>query len=156
MTNQLVGASVWEQDLYDHLVSHVDNERSLLEAYNAASSESGSPAFQYLVGLILEDEIRHHRRFQELASTLRTDAEFHHEDPAIPRIGSWGPDPHKIIELTEQLLRQERADAKELRRLTKELKDLKDTTLWALLVRLMETDTEKHIQILEFVKDHVR
>jgi len=155
MTNKLVGASVWEQDLYEHLVSHVENERGLLEAYNAASTDSGSPAFQYLVGLILEDEIRHHRRFKELASTLRTDAEFHREDPAIPRITTWGPHPEKIAELTEELLRQEREDHRELKRLAKELKDLKDTTLWQLLVHLMESDTEKHIQILEFVKDHV-
>jgi ferritin len=156
MAENLIGASVWEDELYEHLTSHVDNERGLLEAYQSASAESGSAAFQYLAALIMEDEIRHHRRFQELASALRTDAEFRHEEPAIPRLDRWGAHPEKVVELTERLLQQERSDSRELKRLEKELRDLKDTTLWQLLVKLMEADTDKHIEILNFVKDHAR
>jgi hypothetical protein len=48
-------------------------------------------AFQYLASLIIGDEIRHHRMFKELASALRTDAEFRPEPPAIPRLDHWGP-----------------------------------------------------------------
>ena len=43
-----------------------------------------------------------------------------------------------------------------LRGLAKQLKDVKDTTLWHLLVELMEADTAKHIRILEFIKGHAR
>jgi hypothetical protein len=63
-------------------------------------------------------------------------------------------DSQQVLELTERLLESERADAKELHRLAGVMKDVKDTTLWWLLVRLMEMDTAKHIEILEFARRH--
>ena len=43
-------------------------------------------------------------------------------------------------------------DPRELKKLQKELRDVKDTTLWSLLVDLMQRDTEKHIAILDFAQ----
>ncbi len=156
MTNKLVGASVWEADLYEHLISHEDSERQLLVEYKRAASASGSRAFQYLADLIIEDEMRHHRVFRELASALKTDAELRPEEPAVPRLDHWGPNPALVVEETNKLLEREHADADELRRLARQMKDLKDLTLWQLLVKLMEMDTAKHIAILDFVKRHAR
>lgn len=154
MTAQLIGASVWEEELYRHLTSHEESERELLMAYQEAAAGSGSAAFRYLASLIVEDEVRHHRVFRELASALKTEAEFRPEQPAVPYLDRWGSEPGRVVELSECLLEQERADAHELHRLVKELRDFRDTTLWALLVELMEMDTAKHIAILEFAKRH--
>ena len=46
----------------------------------------------------------------------------------------------------------EHEDAKSLHRLQKELRPLRNTTLFSLLVELMELDTKKHIVILEFIR----
>jgi hypothetical protein len=46
----------------------------------------------------------------------------------------------------------EERDIAELKRLKRELRDVKDTSLWELLVELMQRDTEKHIAILKFVR----
>jgi rubrerythrin len=156
MTTHLIGASVWEQDLYDHFTSHVANERDLLSGYQQAAADSSSPAFRYLTALIVEDEIRHHRMFEELASSLRTDAELRPQEPAIPYLDDWGGDPQRVIELTERLCAQEESDAAALKKLSRQLSDVKDTTLWQLLVKLMEMDTAKHIEILRFVRKHAR
>jgi hypothetical protein len=153
---KLVGASVWEEELYEHLTSHESNEREILEEYQQAAATSGSAAFQYLASLIVEDEIRHHRIFEQLASALRTDAELSSEQPAIPRLDHWGPDPAHVVELSERLIERERTDAKSLHRLGREMKDVRDTTMWGLLIKLMEMDTEKHVEILEFVRKHAR
>jgi rubrerythrin len=153
-TLTLKGASVWEQELYEHLTSHAGKERTLLEAYKQAATASGSAAFNYLVGVIIEEEIRHHERFHDLAESLRNDAELRSDDPVIPRMDWSGADSETIRDLTEDLIRQERADAKELRRLRHQMRDVRDTTLWVLLVGLMEADTEKHLDILKFIKDH--
>jgi hypothetical protein len=154
MVSKLVGASPWEDELYAHLTSHVSNERELLVEYQQAAAASGSAAFQYLASLIVEDEVRHHRIFEELADTLRTDAELRSEPPPIPRLDQWGPDPRHVVELSERLMEHERADAKELDRLTRELKDVRETTMWGLLVKLMQMDTAKHIEILDYVRRH--
>jgi len=156
MAAKLVGASAWEEDLYEHLTSHVANERELLVTYQQAAAYSGSAAFRYLASLIVEDEIRHHRIFEDLAQALRADAELRSEDPRIPRLDQWGDDRERVIGLTEELIAQEERDSRELRRLAKELRDVKDTTMWSLLVRLMEMDTDKHLEILNFVRKNAK
>ena len=152
----LAGASIWEVELFEHLTSHEQSERRLLADYQEAAVISGSAAFTYLADLIVEDEIRHHRLFRELASALRSDVEMRPEEPAVPRAANWGSDPSAVLALTEQLLTQERTDARELHRLADVMEDLEDVTLWPLLVRLMEMDTAKHIAILEFVRRRTR
>jgi hypothetical protein len=156
MPETLIGAAPWEQELYDHLASHQERERGLLERYREAVDSSGSASFRYLVSLILEDEVRHHRLFADLAEALRTDVELRPQDAKIPRLEPLGQQRELILELTDGLLAQERSDAKDLRRLGRQLGDVKDTTLWHLLVELMEADTAKHIHILQFIKRHAR
>jgi len=155
MTDTLVGASVWEQGIYNHLLSHVETERGILESYRDAAERSESSAFRYLVNLIVEDEIRHHKRFSELAEALRSDAELSADPPVVPRLDWYKADRKVISELTDGLIAQEKADAKELERLRRELKDVKDTTMWVLLVKLMEADTAKHLEILSFIRHHI-
>lgn len=152
----LAGASIWESELYEHLTSHEENERDLLVEYQEAAADSGSAAFAYLVGLIMEDEVRHHRLFRELTSALRSDVELRPDEPAVPRPDAWGSDPSRIEALTETLLAREHEDARELRHLAAVLRELEDVSLWPLLVRLMEMDTAKHVAILEFVKRGTR
>lgn len=149
-------ASTIDQDLYSYLMAHTRDERSLIEEYEQATHEASSPAFTYLVDLIIEEERTHHRRFEDLAASLRAEVELRRDAPVIPRIASWGGLPGHLTELTERFLAAERADAKELKRLAKALADRKDTTLWHLLVRLMQADTAKHIEILEFIREHAQ
>jgi rubrerythrin len=156
MASKLIGASVWEEELYEHLLSHGALEGGALEAYQRAADKSESAAFRYLVSLIMEDERRHHKLFADLADALRVDAEVRPTEPKIPRLGRWDDQQGQILELTDRLLDLERGDAKELKRLAHELDDVKDTTLWSLLVELMEADTAKHIRILEFIKKQAR
>ena len=152
----LDGASVWESALYEHLIRHERTESELLLEYEQAAQDSGSRAFAFLASLIIEDEMRHHRLFRLLAESLRVDAEFRPEEPPVPRVGFWGTDPALVAELSERLSGHEHQDLRELKRLRKELDDVKDTTMWALLLRLMEADTLKHLEILNFVNRHSR
>ena len=92
--------------------------------------------------------------FNELASSLKHDAEFHSGEPTIPRMDFNRVDGTAVRELTDELVKREQQDKKELKKLQKDLRDLKDTTLWSLLVDLMQRDTEKHIAMLQFVQQH--
>jgi hypothetical protein len=153
-TKPLRGVSPWERDLWTHLTSHVETERVLLEEYSAVAERSPSKAFRYLVKLLIEDEIRHHRLFTELAKSLRTEAELRREDPVIPYMDFVHADRAAVLDATKQLITNEQQDARELKRLQHELREVKDTTLWSLLVDLMQRDTQKHIAILRFVRKH--
>jgi hypothetical protein len=149
------GPSAWERDLYAHLSRHVEAERGLLEEYKSAAETSPSKALRYLVNLLIDDEIRHHEIVTELADSLKNDALLEATDPSIPYLDfDKTSNRDAVIDITDRLLRREHADAQELKRLRRELRDVKDTSLWSLLVGLMESDTQKHIAMLRFAKKH--
>jgi rubrerythrin len=155
MSNHIIGASVMEQDLYDHVTSHADSERETLQAYEQLASTTTSKTFAYLARLILADERRHHQMLDDLATTIRTDAELSGDPGPIPLL-DLREDRQEILAATERLLAIEQQDNKELKALAKELKDLKDTTAWALIIEIMQADNAKHLRILNFIKDHTR
>lgn len=151
------GASVWEQRMYDHLTSHGQVEGEILNTYKElAESGETSAAFRYLAEIILEDEVRHHQMFADLAESMRQMGELRVEDEPIPSLHGLRKDRDLIMEVTERLLAVERDDKKELKALAKEYEPYRDTTLWGLLVELMRLDTEKHIMILRFMRDRAK
>ena len=103
---------------------------------------------------MIDDEVRHHRLFNELADSLETEALMKGEEPGIPYLDFQRADRAAVLEGAKELLDNEERDIAELKRLKRELRDVKDTSLWELLVELMQRDTEKHIAILKFVRKH--
>jgi hypothetical protein len=153
-STRIAGASVWEQEIYDHVSGHIATEGAILDEYQRlAEDPAGAPAFRYLAGLILADERRHHQLFNDLAESIRQVAELGLDDEPIPSLQGLKADRERIMAATERLLSVERADAKELKHLAKDLKVVRDTTLWRLLLELMQDDTAKHIKILRFIRD---
>jgi rubrerythrin len=152
----IVGASVWEQEIYEHVVRHVESEREVLQAYERLADETDSPAFAYLARLILDDERRHHQMLYDLAETIRTTASLSGEPTPIPDLGVFKADRERILEETERFLAVEETDNRELDRLAKDLKDTRNTTLWQLIVRVIQDDNDKHRRVLTFVRDRAR
>lgn len=153
MTNESwAGPSATDRALYAHLTNHIATERGLLEEYSDIADRTESRAFRYLVNLLIEDEIRHHRIFSELAESLETIALMKAKEPVVPFIDFVRADRDAVLEATERLLEHESEDARELKRLQRELRDTKDDSLNGLLVELMQRDTQKHIAILRFVR----
>jgi len=150
------GASTWEQQLYDHIAAHGENEGEVLQSYEQLAESTTSPAFAFLARLILDDERRHHRLLDDLAETIRTSAELSGQPTPIPDLGSFRADRTRILGETERFLAIEKEDNEQLERLTKELKDFRHTTVWQLVVRIMQDDNRKHRRILQFIHDRAR
>jgi len=150
------GLSVWEASLLDHLTEHRHAEEELLATYQRVVEKTQTEYVAYLFSLILEDEIRHHRLFDELANAVRAPVERvgSAKVPTVETVAN----PDTLLEVTERLLEAEKADADELKRLSrqKELRQMRDHSLWPLLIELMEHDTEKHQAILRFIRAQLR
>jgi rubrerythrin len=150
-----IGWSFAETELFSHLAGHAKREGAILEEYAQAATATESKALAYLIAILMEDERRHHRWFAELASSLESDALFSGAEPAVPRMDFHRADRLAVRGVTDRLLAHEKADEKELKRLQQELSDVSGTTLWGLLVELMQRDTDKHIAVLTFVRKHL-
>lgn len=150
------GPSATDRAVYAHLTEHIRLERGLLDEYRDIAANTDSQAFRYLVNLLIEDEIRHHKIFNQLAESLETLALMKPREPAVPLIDFARADREGVLEATKRLLDHETEDARELKRLRRELRESKDDSLSGLLVELMQRDTDKHIAILRFVRKHAR
>jgi hypothetical protein len=146
-----LSGSPLDENLLRHFSEHADGERELLEAY-AKFRDSGPEHVRYLVDLILDDEARHHRMFGELVNRLKSDIDWREYGPQVPFVEKASADREPLVEATRRLLDFEHEDHKALERLQKELRPLRDTTLFSLLVELMQFDTKKHIAILKFIQ----
>lgn len=152
MVATLPGASVWEQEVYDQFLAHIEAESEILDAYRKLASDLGSSDVTYLANLILEDEVRHHRLFQELANALSAEVQLGPSVGGIPEIPAVRADPSALLEATNRLLELEETDARELKRLQRSVRPVADTTLWSLVIETMELDTRKHIAILRRIR----
>ena len=110
---------------------------------------------RFTLDLIAEDEGRHHRLYDEWARTVREMVLVTEPGDAVPDL-TREPDPDRLVAAVDDLLAVEKDDAQQLKVLEKSLKDVRHTTVWPLLVELMEMDTRKHIKILEFLREHAQ
>lgn len=154
MVSKPAGLSAWEAELLEHLTEHVGTEGELLASYQRIAGESQSEYVSYLMALIVEEEVRHHRLFGELANAIRGQVE-RDVGAQVPLAGPVA-NPRELLEATESLLEAERKDARELKRLSRNLRSMRGLSLWPLLVELMKRDTEKHRTILGFVRTRLR
>jgi hypothetical protein len=146
-----LAGSPWDERLLALFDEHVSGELGLLEAYMDLRDKSPEHV-RYLVDLILNDEMRHHQIFGELANHVRSGIDFRDYEPQVPLLRRDSATSGELVEATERFLAFEHDDAKSLRKLQKELRPVRDTTLFSLLVQMMELDTQKHIAILEFIR----
>jgi len=156
VTTSIAEASPWEQRVYDHLVAHVEGESEILHAYQELADGTDSPAIAYLVRMILDDERRHHALLNDLAETIRRSAELSGEPTPIPDMGMFRADRAEILAQTERFIALEDEDNRELERLARDLRNVRNTTLWQLVLHIIQDDNAKHRRILAFIHDRAR
>ena len=110
-----VGTREWELDIYRHMAGHGQVEGEILDEYQKlADDEEIPPAFAYLARIILEDEVRHHRIFDELAENVLQMVEGSDDPSPIPSLLGFHADRVHIQRLTERRLEYERDDEREV------------------------------------------
>ena len=142
---------VWAQRIIDQLHEHMDSEREALIRYGVLAEEAPDGHVRFLMKLILEDELRHHKLFAEMAEHLRREIE-HRDDADLPQLRR-SMDTEALRAETKALLELERNDLKELKDLRREVTKVADTAWWSALIDVMDADNRKHIAILKFVHD---
>ena len=139
-----------DRALIEHLETHVESEREVIDLYGALA-EDGHPYVAFLASLIGEDEARHHRLFNEWIETIKAMAELREAPDGIPHV-DFHPVAPETIEMVDRLLRFEHEDLAATRSLRHEIRDVRTSTLWGILVDVLIADTKKHIKVLKFLR----
>ncbi len=149
---RLTGASVDTRALVDLVARHGTEEGRLLATYEGLVENAPDEGVRYLIGLILEDERRHHRLLAEMANSMAWGSVAGSPEDSTPDL------PHalsgELLEQTRRLRKAEQTDYRALRRIRRRLRPFAGTTLWALILDLMLADTKKHATILRFLERH--
>jgi Mn-containing catalase len=135
------------------LAEHGPREGAALAEYERLVESCDDEGIRYLAGMVLEDERRHHQMIREMLNQIQSYLWETDVEPQVPYLHV-----HHDPELrgaTDRLLKLEREDAKELRKLRRQVKDQPSSSMLPLLVELMLHDTAKHVQILKLIRAHV-
>jgi hypothetical protein len=144
------GASVDIRDLVEVLAQHGAEEGKILSTYEDVANSSTNKGAKYLVGLILEDERRHHRLLAEMANAMAWGSFGGTDEAAIPMLSRGVDD--DLLAQTTVLRKAEETDYRELKRLRKQLRPFAQSTMWALIIDMLLLDTEKHATVLRFLE----
>lgn len=140
--------------LFAQLEAHERDEAEVLKDYEAAAKGAPDAGFRYLMGLVLEDEERHHRLSQAMADEVGNSLIWLHNEQPLPDVKPTPEARQSLLAQTEQFLRIERQGEQQLAELHHQVKDL-HAGLLELIVDMMRADTHKHIRILEYIKKHL-
>jgi rubrerythrin len=146
-----VNTNEWWARISHEFQLHVREELHFLEQYQDVVDRLDDDAARFLFKMILDDEHRHHELFDDMTRAVLREGE---ELPGIPKFDA--EQARELLEPTERFLAAERDDHKKLHQLARELRPVANETLWPLLVELMEIDTEKHVRILEYLRERLR
>jgi rubrerythrin len=152
MTSSRVPYDLSECDraLIEHLSDHIESEKDAIDLYDALAHDE-HPYVRFVAELIGEDEARHHRLFEEWIETIKALAELRDAPDGIPHV-DFRPVPPETIQMVERLLEFEQADLVTTRALRREVRDVRTSTLWGMVVDLVIADTKKHIKVLKFLR----
>ena len=145
-----LGVGSFDAEIMGHLERHIEGEQQLLGEYETLLDRCDHLPVRYLLGLLLDDEQRHHRILVEMLNQFRTSLYLAEQEPHVP----WmirKADP-AVAATTRRLRRAERKDLRQLRALRRHLKSLRRHSLDGVLIDSLILDTRKHLGYLRTIQ----
>ena len=137
--------------LFAQLEAHEREEEEVLKDYEAAAKDAPDAGFRFLMGLVLEDEQRHHRLSKAMAAEIERSLMWLKNEEPLPPVSPTGEDRKQLLRQTERFLQIERDGERQLADMHGQVKEL-HAGLLELIVDMMRADTRKHVHILEYIK----
>jgi bacterioferritin (cytochrome b1) len=137
--------------LLNEFEAHETMEEKSLEYYRKTLGSMPNPLTRFLMQLIVSDEEKHRAVIHAMAATLRGSLTWTRPPDSLE-----GPDDARAVngklrEMTDEFIALERQGIREYRGLIKESGEYYHG-LFKILLDSMIRDSEKHIEILEFLK----
>jgi rubrerythrin len=143
------------EKLLNEFEAHEAKEDRALEFYKKTIAHMPSPLTRFLMQLIVSDEEKHRAVIHAMVSTLRGSLTWTKRTDSLEGAGDLASMNGKLREATEELLRLETDGIREYKVLVKESSGYYHG-LFKVLLDSMIRDSEKHVQLLEFLRTHLK
>ena len=141
--------------LLNEFESHETQEGDFLRQYKEVAATVQAPLIKFLLQLIISDEEKHHAVTHAMVATLKGDLNWTKPEDAIRGLYDLGEKKKELLAATEQFIRTEKEGIQECKSLTKVSRRYYKG-LFALLMGCMIHDSQKHVMILEFLRDKLK
>jgi rubrerythrin len=137
--------------LFHEFEAHEAKEEESLELYKKVSREVSSPATRFILQLIISDEERHRAVIHAMLATLRGSLLWTKPRGSLEGAADDTAMRARLLDATEEFIRLEKEGIKDYKRLAEESTGYYHG-LFKLLLDSMLRDSEKHIQLLEYLR----
>ncbi|MGH7767775.1 MAG: hypothetical protein ACREQP_10000 [Candidatus Binatia bacterium] len=134
--------------------AHEIEESKFLAQYKEVAAKTHNPLVKFLLQMIISDEEKHHAATHAMAATLKADLNWSAPDGSIRGLFELGEEKDKLLQVTADFIRVEKEGIKKYRDLIKSSKGYY-RDLFVVLFESMIHDSEKHIKMLEFLRERL-
>jgi rubrerythrin len=137
--------------LFNEFEAHESKEESALEQYKRYVREVTNPATRFILQLIISDEEKHRAVVHAMLATLKGSLLWSKPEGTLEGAADAAATREELRKSTEEFIRLEKEGIQDYRRLAEESKGYYHG-LFKLLLDSMIHDSEKHIQLLEYLR----
>jgi rubrerythrin len=143
------------EKLLNAFEAHESKEESSIEFYKKTVAHMPNAATRFLMQLIISDEEKHRAVLHAMVSTLKGSLTWTKPAGSLEGATDLASVNDKLLEKTEEFIRLEKDGIKEYKTLIKESSGYYHG-LFKLLLDAMIRDSEKHVEILEYLKENLK
>ena len=141
--------------LLNEFEAHEAKEEKSLEIYRKALGELANPMTRFVLQLIVSDEEKHRAVIHAMAATLKGSLTWTKPADSLEGGGDLAAVNGRLRAATEELIRIEKEGIKDYKTLIEQSSGYYHG-LFEILMNSMKRDSEKHLELLEFLKESLK
>ena len=141
--------------LLNEFEAHETKEEKCLEYYKQVLGDMPNPMTRFLLQLIISDEEKHRAVVHAMVATLKGSLNWSKPSGSLEGSAGSAPVNSKLLDATEEFIRIEKEGIKDYKTLIGESRDFYHG-LFKVLMDSMIRDSEKHIELLEFLRGSLK
>jgi len=140
--------------LLNEFEAHEAKEEKSIEIYKKTLGETANPMTRFLLQMIVSDEEKHRAVIHSMVATLKGSLTWTKPAGSLEASGDTAAATGRLRAATEELIRIEKEGITEYRALLEESRGYYHG-LFKILLDSMKRDSEKHVELLEFLKENL-
>jgi len=142
------------ETLLNAFEAHEAKEDRSVEVYKKTLAHMPNPMTRFVMQLIVSDEEKHRAVMHAMVSTLKGSLTWTKPADSLEGAGDPGSMIEKLGEVTEEFIHLEKEGIRDYKALIKESSGYYHG-LFKILLDAMIRDSEKHVELLEFLKENL-
>ncbi|MBM4262108.1 MAG: hypothetical protein FJ145_11850 [Deltaproteobacteria bacterium] len=143
------------EKLLSEFEAHESKEEKSIEYYRKALQQMPNPLTRFLMQLIVSDEEKHRAVIHAMVATLKGSLTWTKPAGSLEGTSDLAGMDGKLREVTEEFIQLEKEGIREYKNLSKESSGYYHG-LFKILLDSMVRDSEKHVELLEYLKENLK